>query len=73
MGDLIGTSREELSAKRYAGGGSVLIVLLAAGYYATASSPSVQNRSLVVGVSVVLYLLTLLVSFACVTLAEEVE
>lgn len=73
VGDLIGTSTDELSAKRYAGGASVLIVLLAAGYYATASSPSVQNREVVVSVSVVLYLLTLLVSFACVTLAEDVE
>lgn len=73
VGDLIGTSDRALSAKRYAGGGSVLIVLLAAGYYATASSPAVQNRQIVVGVSVMLYLLTLLVSFACMSLAEEAE
>lgn len=73
VGDLIGTSDRALSKKPYAGGGSVLIVLLAAGYYATASSPAVQNREIVVGVSVVLYLLTLLVSFACMALAEEAE
>jgi hypothetical protein len=73
VGDLIGTSDRALSMKRYAGGSSVLIVLLAAGYYATASSPAVQNREIVVGVSVMLYLLTLVVSFACISLAEEAE
>jgi hypothetical protein len=72
VGDLIGTGDAELTAKRYAGGASVLIVLLASGYYAIASSATVKNPGLVVGVSIFLFVCTLAASFACMALAEKV-
>ncbi len=73
-GELFGTSNTNKLKKITAGGGSILILLSAAIYFASISSAASMGAlidiSMVSIVSIVFYVCALIASFSCVALSE---